>query len=81
MWPFSRRDALRRLQSPENIRQALESNPTRPDDPLQHTLEAYIFQKAAPLEQQNHQDLLRILRVSEWLNGLIAGVPESQIVL
>lgn len=77
----ARRDALKRLQSLENIKLALDSNPTRPADPLQQTLEAYIFQNAPSLEQQSHQDLLRTLQVSEWLNGLIEGVPEPKLVL
>lgn len=77
----ARRDALKRLENVENIRLALESNPTRSDDPLQKIMEAYIFQKAPPLENQSHQDLLRTLQVSEWFNGLVEGVPEPQTVL
>lgn len=77
----ARKEALKRLENVENIKLALELNPKRPDDPLQQTMEAYIFKKAPPLENQNHQDLLRTLQVSEWLSGLVEGVPEPQVVL
>lgn len=76
-----RRAALKRLEGIDNIRKALLGVPDRPDDPLQKTLENYIFQTAPPLEDQSHQELLRTLQVSEWLNGIVSGVPEPQRVL
>jgi hypothetical protein len=77
----ARRDALKRLQSVDNIQNALLSISDRPSDPLQQTFESYIFQNAEPLDKQSHQDLLRTLQVSEWLNGIIPGVPDPQLVL
>ncbi len=77
----ARREALERLEGADNIRKVLLSISDRPQDPLQKTLEGYIFQTAEPLEKQSHQDLLRTLQVSEWLNGIITGVPEPQFVL
>jgi hypothetical protein len=77
----TRRAALKRLESLDNIRKALRKVLDRPQDPLQKTLEDYIFETAPPLENQSHQQLLRTLQVSEWLNGIITGVPEPQVVL
>ncbi len=77
----ARREALERLHGIDNIQKALVSVPERPQDPLQKTFEAYIFQKAEPLEKQNHQELLHTLQVSEWLNGIVSGVPEPRVVL
>jgi len=77
----TRKDALKRLGNVQNIKVALDANPQRPDDPLQQALEAYVFQRAKPLESQDHQGLLNTLQVAEWLNGLVAGVPEPQTVV
>ncbi len=76
----SRREALRRLETEDNIKQALAVNPERPDDPLQKTLEDYVFHRAQPLERQSRPDLLNTLQVSEWLNGLVQGVPAPAAV-
>jgi hypothetical protein len=77
----TRREALKRLENIDNIRKALLSVTDRPKDPLQNTLEDYIFENATPLENQSHEELLRTLQVSEWLNGIVTGVPEPQLVL
>ncbi|HEX5601082.1 MAG TPA: hypothetical protein VFX63_00985 [Pyrinomonadaceae bacterium] len=77
----TRRAALERLESVDNIRKALLNVSDRPNDPLQKMLEDYIFEKAPPLENQSHQQLLRTLQISEWLNGIVTGVPEPQVVL
>lgn len=77
----TRRAALERLENIDNIRKALMNVTDRPKDPLQKTLEDYIFQKAPALDEQSHQQLLRTLQVSEWLNGIVNGVPQPEVVL
>src|ERR1700730_17324459 len=51
--PSVRQDVLRQLGSREALQHALEANPTRPDDPVQQMLEAYIQQRAPQLEAQD----------------------------
>jgi hypothetical protein len=75
-----RKDALKRLGTEENIKAALESNPKRAQDPLQRAFEDYLFHRAEPVEKQTVQQLLNTLQVAEWLNGLVADVPDPELV-
>lgn len=76
----SRKAALKRLKTEDNIKKALEANPDRPQDPLQLTFESYVFHKAQPLETQSPQQLFDTLQVAEWLKGLVEGVPDPAVV-
>jgi len=78
--PGPRRAALARLGTEENIKAALECNPHRVKDSVQRTFEDYLFHRATPMQEQDVQQLLVTLQVSEWLNGLVPEVPDPNLV-
>lgn len=71
----ARAEALRRLADEGRLHEALEANPSRPEDALQRMLEAYILESAPPLGEQTHEQLRATLQISEWLSGRVEGLP------
>lgn len=72
-------EALRRLGSRRAMQAALEKN-SRPRDPLQKMLSAYILNQAPPLSEQNLEELSCTLQVTEWLSPIVTGLPEREEV-
>ncbi|HEY0381467.1 MAG TPA: AAA family ATPase [Candidatus Elarobacter sp.] len=70
-----RRAALESLGA-SGIRVALERNP-RPTSELQSMFLAYVYGTASSLERQSPAQLAATLQVTEWLAGLVPGLPET----
>lgn len=68
-----RRAALEKLGL-DGIRRASSVN-ARPDTPIQKMMDGYIFGRAPELDQQTPPELAATLQVTEWLSGLVGGLP------
>ena len=75
-----RREALESLGSRAALQAALAANWPRPDDPVQQMLEAYITNTAPPVEAQDLDQLASTAQVLEWLAGILAGLPDLELV-
>ena len=68
--PEIRRLALGSFLDASKLRSALTWNPRPAGDALQHTLDAYITGKAAPIKSQTETDLGWTALVVTWLSGI-----------
>jgi hypothetical protein len=78
-----RREALKRLYSENGtagLQAALATNPNRPQTELQKLLEDYINGKFPHLKEQSRKQMLCTAKISNWLSGIIANVPEPSVV-
>jgi hypothetical protein len=74
-----RREALRKLGTRDRMLQALDANPQERIGAVQQKLEQYIRGEAAPLEQQQPDELDESLQAILWLEGLgLPGVPYAE---
>ena len=75
-----RRATLERLGDRKRLIGALKANPNRYRDALQVVFEDYIHGKGKPLHDLSRDALANVLQVSEWLQGIIPGIPERKKV-
>jgi hypothetical protein len=74
--PAVRRDALAAVQRGVGFQAALAANPDRPRTDVQRCFEHYLVGVAyPPLEERTASQLAHTIRVTEWLDGLAAGLP------
>lgn len=70
-----RQDVLRQLKTRENMLRALNANPNRAYDKTQEMFEAYLRGNAPALKLQDASQVAGTFEVSDWLNGILDGVP------
>ena len=70
-----RQDVLRQMKTRDAMLHALAANPIRPSDSTQKMLEAYLEENAPPLEMQDASQVAGTFQVSDWLAGILDGVP------
>src|SRR5215469_11435514 len=77
-----RKQVLRRLGTRNALVSALNANLNRPQDPLQKTLELYVFGGAKKLAEQTPEELSSTLQVTDWLGEteLRDGLPTQDEV-
>ncbi|MFD0531235.1 hypothetical protein ACFQ1I_39035 [Kitasatospora arboriphila] len=63
------------MASPDAHRRALDTNPDRPQGPVQLALTRYLTDTAPPPAEQDLDELLATARVTAWLDGLVPGLP------
>lgn len=73
-----RKKILRYLADQNELKMTVDSIPHRPKDTVQQMLEAYINGIAPPIEEQNREQLFATCEVSDWLNGIVIGLPDSE---
>jgi hypothetical protein len=78
--PDVRRAVLEEMATREALLAALEANPERETTPIQAMLEAYIRGNAPPIETQDTTQLAGTYQVTQWLGGLLSGVPAGEVV-
>ena len=79
--PALRRSALAELQRGIGFAAALAANPDRPRTDLQRCFEHYLVGAEYPaIEQRTAGQLAKTLRVLEWLDGLLPGLPSPHDV-
>ena len=76
--PEIRAQVLRGLVARGDISAALAANPVRPTGPLQSTLEGCLLGNALPIERQKRAYLLASLQITEWLEGMVSGLPDRE---
>jgi tetratricopeptide (TPR) repeat protein/V8-like Glu-specific endopeptidase len=72
----ARRATLERLAKQGRLAETLRANPPPRQSTLQAMLSAYVLGQAPPLEAQTLDQLEATQQVSEWLAGLVPGLPE-----
>ena len=75
-----RRAALQRMTTRENMRRVLEANPERIDTPLQRMFERILREEPIPLSDVPRDDLVALLTVDEWLEGILDNLPDAATV-
>ncbi|WP_431682438.1 hypothetical protein [Kitasatospora sp. KL5] len=75
-----RRTTLAAMAGPDAYRRALDANPDRPQGPVQQALTRYLTGTAPPAAEQDLDELLATARVTDWLGGLVPGLPGSDEV-
>ncbi|WP_030275128.1 hypothetical protein [Streptomyces sp. NRRL B-24484] len=70
-----RRTTLAAMAGEDAYRHALDTNPDRPQGPVQLALTRYLTGSAPPPAEQDLEELLATARVAEWLDGLVPGLP------
>ena len=79
--PALRRQALAELQRGIGFAAALAANPDWPRTDLQRCFEHYLVGAEYPaIEQRSAGQLAKTLRVLEWLDGLLPGLPSPRDV-
>jgi hypothetical protein len=73
-----RRTALRRLATRQNMRQALDANPDRPDSPVQRMFERVADGQPLDLDSLSRDDLAGLLTVIEWTEGILDDLPDRR---
>jgi hypothetical protein len=83
LWSLSfseRRTALRRLATPENMRQALDANPDRPDALVQHMFERLVDGDPIALSELSRDEIAALLNTLDWVEDILDGLPEKTAV-
>jgi hypothetical protein len=78
LWILStsvRKEALKRLGTQNEMRQALQANPPVSQDPYQRALETYIQGTQTSLDGSSMEELRSTSEVVDWLRGLIPNLP------
>ena len=78
--PEVRQDVLWQMGTREALLRALYANPSRPDDPTQEMLDAYIQGVAPPLDRQTANQVAGTFQVAQWLGGLLNEVPDQDAI-
>jgi cellulose synthase operon protein C len=77
--PALRREALATVQRGIGFTAALAANPDRPLSDLQRCLEHYLVGAVYPsVQDRSAEQLAQTLRVVEWLDGLVPGLPSRR---
>ncbi|EFH88938.1 effector-associated domain EAD1-containing protein [Ktedonobacter racemifer] len=76
--PEVRREVLQQMRTRRVFRQALQVNNERSDDDLQQMIEAYIEDKALPIEEQTIRQLAATIQISEWFHSILENVPSLE---
>jgi hypothetical protein len=75
-----RREALRRMGSPEAILAACQLNRAETEDPLAQTILGLVTGTGKAIEEQTRSELSQTLEVSEWLDGIVDELPDTAVV-
>ena len=71
-----RRETFEQLDG-RALAESVAAAATTDQGPVQRMLSAYVTHSAPPLPAQSYEDLLATAQVTEWLHGIVDGVPES----
>lgn len=83
LWTLSfseRRAALRRLATRENMRQALDANPDRPDTPVQHMFERLVDGRPVALPELSRDEIAALITGLDWVEGILDRLPDKTAV-
>ena len=83
LWRLSlpdRRAALRRLATPERMREALSVYPDPPDLTVQQVFQRVLDGEHFVPGDASRAELVALLTVHEWVDGILTGLPEKAVI-